>query len=191
MRISEVKRETLEVSIKVKLNIDGNGFYKIEIGNKFLNHVLSTIAKHSLFDLEIFATGDLKHHVAEDVALTLGEALLKALGDKQRIKRFGSNYVVMDDSLARAVVDLGGRPHSQINIPLKGSEVEDLCIEDIFHFFESMAQASKSNIHLDVLYGTNDHHKVEAVSKALALTLREVCSIDPRINSIPSAKGVI
>ncbi|MCW3975071.1 MAG: imidazoleglycerol-phosphate dehydratase [Candidatus Bathyarchaeota archaeon] len=191
MRISEVKRETLEVSIKVKLNIDGNGFYKIETGNKFLNHVLSTIAKHSLFDLEITATGDLKHHVAEDVALTLGEALLKALGDKQRIKRFGSNYVVMDDSLARAVVDLGGRPHSQINIPLKGSEVEDLCIEDIFHFFESMAQASKSNIHLDVLYGTNDHHKVEAVSKALALTLREACSIDPRINSIPSAKGVI
>ncbi|KON27991.1 hypothetical protein AC481_02930 [miscellaneous Crenarchaeota group archaeon SMTZ-80] len=191
MRISEVKRETLEVSIKVKLNIDGNGFYKIETGNKFLNHVLSTIAKHSLFDLEIFATGDLKHHVAEDVALTLGEALLKALGDKQGIKRFGSNYVVMDDSLARAVVDLGGRPHSQINIPLKGSEVEDLCIEDIFHFFESMAQASKSNIHLDVLYGTNDHHKVEAVSKALALTLREACSIDPRINSIPSAKGVI
>ena len=191
MRISEVKRETLEVSIKVKLNIDGNGFYKIETGNKFLNHVLSTIAKHSLFDLEITATGDLKHHVAEDIALTLGEALLKALGNKQRIKRFGSNCVVMDDSLARAVVDLGGRPHSQINIPLKGSEVEDLCIEDIFHFFESMAQASKSNIHLDVLYGTNDHHKVEAVSKALALTLREACSIDHRINSIPSAKGVI
>ena len=191
MRISEEKRETLEVSIKVKLNIDGKGFYKIETGNKFLNHVLSTIAKHSLFDLELTATGDLKHHVAEDVALTFGEALLKALGDKQGIKRFGSNYVSMDDSLARAVVDLGGRPYSHINIPLKGSEIEDLCIEDIFHFFESMAQSSKSNIHLDVLYGTNDHHKVEAVSKALALALRDACSIDPRIDSIPSAKGVI
>ncbi len=191
MRISEVKRETLEVSIKVKLNIDGNGFHKIETGNKFLNHVLSTIAKHSLFDLEITANGDLKHHVAEDVALTLGEALLKALRDKKGIKRFGSTFVAMDDTLARAVVDLGGRPHSYINIPLKGDEVEDLCIEDIFHFFESIAQASKSNIHLDVLYGTNDHHKVEAISKALALTLREACSIDPRINSIPSAKGVI
>jgi imidazoleglycerol-phosphate dehydratase len=191
LRESEVKRETFEVSIKVKLNIDGKGFFKIETGNKFLNHVLSTIAKHSLFDLEITASGDLKHHVAEDVALTFGEALLKSLGDKKGIKRFGSTYVAMDDSLARAVVDLGGRPYSRINIPLKGSEVEDLCIEDIFHFFESMAQASKSNIHLDLLYGTNEHHKVEAISKALALALKEACSIDPRIDSIPSAKGVI
>ena len=191
MRLSEIKRVTQEVTIRVKLNIDGKGFFKIETGNKFLNHVLSTLAKHSLFDLEVNAAGDLKHHIAEDVALTLGEALDKALGDKKGIKRFASAYVTMDDSLARAVVDLGGRPYSYLNMPLKSKDIEELRVEDIIHFFESMSQASKSNVHLEILYGTNDHHKVEATAKALALALRKACSIDPRIKSIPSTKGVI
>ena len=150
MRISEVKRNTREVSIKVKLNIDGKGFYKIKTGNEFLNHILSSLSKHSLFDLEIEASGDLKHHIAEDVALTFGDALDRALGDKKGITRFGSAYVAMDDSLARAVVDIGGRPYSHLRIPLNAKEVEDLSVEDMSHFFESMAQASKSNIHLDV-----------------------------------------
>ncbi len=191
MRVSEVKRDTLEVSIKVKLNIDGKGFYKIETGNKFLNHMLSSLAKHSLFDLEIEASGDLKHHLAEDVALTFGEALTRALGDKKSIKRFGSAYVAMDDSLARAVVDIGGRPYSCLNIPLNVKEVEELSVEDISHFFESLAQSSKSNIHLELLYGTNDHHKVESIMKALALAFREACTIDHRMKDIPSTKGVI
>jgi len=191
LRIGEVKRETTEVSIKIKLNIDGLGRSKIETGIEFLNHILTNIAKHSLFNLEVNASGDLKHHIAEDVALVLGEAITKALGDKKGIKRFGSAYVAMDDSLARAVVDLGGRAYSHLKIQLSAKKIEDLSVEDVPHFFESFAQASKSNIHLEVLYGKNDHHKVEALAKALALALKEACSKEPRLSSVPSTKGVL
>jgi imidazoleglycerol-phosphate dehydratase len=191
LRISEVKRETKEVSIKIKLNIDGLGRSKIETGIEFLNHILKNIAKHSLFNLEVNASGDLKHHIAEDVALALGEAIAKALGDKKGIKRFGSAYVVMDDSLARAVLDLGGRAYSHLKIQFNAKKIEDLSVEDVPHFFESLAQASKSNIHLEVLYGKNDHHKVEALAKALALALKEACSKEPRLSSVPSTKGVL
>jgi len=164
---------------------------KIETGIEFLNHILTNIAKHSLFNLEVNASGDLKHHIAEDVALVLGEAITKALGDKKGIKRFGSAYVAMDDSLARAVVDLGGRAYSHLKIQLSAKKIEDLSVEDVPHFFESFAQASKSNIHLEVLYGKNDHHKVEALAKALALALKEACSKEPRLSSVPSTKGVL
>jgi imidazoleglycerol-phosphate dehydratase len=191
LRIGEVKRETNEVSIQIKLNIDGQGRSKIETGIEFLNHILKNIAKHSLFNLEVNASGDLKHHIAEDVALALGEAITKALGDKKGIKRFGSAYVAMDDSLARAVVDLGGRAYSHIKIQLRAKKIEDLSVDDVPHFFESFAQASKSNIHLEVLYGKNDHHKVEALGKALALALREACSKETRLSSVPSTKGVL
>ena len=186
-----MKRDTREVTIKVKLNVDGIGRCKIETEIEFLNHVLSTIAKHSLFDLEVVASGDLKHHLAEDVALAFGEALTKALGDKKGIRRFGSAYVSMDDSLARAVIDLGGRPYSLIKIPLNCKEIEDLSVEDVPHFFQSLAQASKSNIHLELLYGKNNHHKVEAIAKSLALAFREACSKDPKLSGIPSTKGVL
>ncbi len=192
MREVKVERKTDEVTIIIELNVDGKGEAKVETGIKFLNHLLVTLAKHSLFDLKVKAMGELKHHVSEDVALTLGEALNKVLGKKKGIKRFGSAYVPMDDSLARAVVDLGGRAYSIRDLKLIQPLIEDLKTEDIEHFFDSFAQGSKSNLHLTVLYGSNDHHKIEAAVKALALALRQAVALEPRIgDKVPSAKGVL
>jgi imidazoleglycerol-phosphate dehydratase len=192
MRKAKVERKTTEVDITVKLNIDGEGKGEIETGIKFLDHLLMTLAKHSLFDIIVKAGGELKHHVCEDVALTLGEALQKAIAEKRGIRRFGSAHVPMDDSLARAAVDLSGRAYSNLDLKLSQPQIEDLKTEDIEHFLNSFAQASKSNIHLAVLYGTNDHHKIEAAVKALALALREAVTLESRAEfEIPSAKGVL
>jgi imidazoleglycerol-phosphate dehydratase len=192
MRKARVERKTAEVEIIVELNIDGKGEANTETGIKFLNHLLTSLAKHGLFDLKVKAKGDLRHHISEDVALTLGEALQKAVAEKKSIRRFGSAYVPMDDSLARAVIDLGGRAYSCLDLKLKQPQIEDLKTEDIEHFFESFAQASKSNLHLTVLYGSNDHHKIEAAAKALTLALRQAVSLEPRIRGqVPSAKGVL
>jgi imidazoleglycerol-phosphate dehydratase len=192
MRKVNVKRKTKEVDITLELNVDGTGNANIQTGIKFLDHMLLTLAKHGLFDLQVNATGDLTHHVAEDVALVLGEALNKATNQGKGIKRFGSAYVPMDESLARVTVDLGGRPYCIRNLRLLQSQIEDLKTEDMEHFFESLAQAAKANIHVTVLYGSNEHHKVEAAMKALALALREAFTIEPRLGDrIPSAKGVL
>ena len=192
MREAKVERKTTEVDIVVQLNVDGKGEGKVETGIKFLNHLLITLAKHSLFDLTIKASGELKHHVSEDVALTLGEALQKAIAEKKGIKRFGSAYVPMDGSLARAAVDLGGRAYSSLELKISQPQIEDLKTEDIEHFFHSFAQASKSNLHLTVLYGSNDHHKIEAAVKSLALALRQAVTLEARIrDQVPSAKGVL
>jgi len=192
MRKAKVERKTTEVDITVKLNIDGEGKGEVETGIKFLDHLLITLAKHSLFDITVKAKGELRHHVCEDVALTLGEALQKALAEKKGIRRFGSAYVPMDDSLARVAVDLGGRAYSSLDLKLSQPQIEDLKTEDIEHFFNSLAQASKSNVHLAVLYGTNDHHKIEAAVKAFALALREAVTLESRAGfEIPSAKGVL
>jgi imidazoleglycerol-phosphate dehydratase len=192
MRKVKAKRKTKEVNIAVELNVDGKGTSDVETDIKFLNHLLVTLAKHALFDLKVKATGDLKHHISEDVALVLGDALLKVVNRGRGIKRFGSAYVTMDESLARATVDLGGRPYIIRNLRLMQPEIEDLKSEDIEHFFDSLAQASKANLHLTVLYGSNEHHKIEATVKALALALREALTIDPTIgDQLPSAKGVL
>ncbi|MEM2942847.1 MAG: imidazoleglycerol-phosphate dehydratase HisB [Candidatus Bathyarchaeia archaeon] len=190
MRRAKAKRKTAEVKISVDLNLDGKGTARTETGNRFLDHLIRTLARHSLIDIEVEAVGDLKHHLSEDVALTLGEAICKALGNKKGIRRFGSAHVPMDDSLARAAIDLGGRPYVCLDLKIQSSEIEDLKTEDIEHFFASLAQTSKSNIHVATLYGTNDHHKVEAATKALALAMREAFSRDPRISrTVPSVKG--
>lgn len=190
MRKATAERETAEVRISVRLDLDGRGKTDVDTGNRFLNHLLTTLAKHSLIDLRIRAKGDLKHHLAEDVALALGDAINKALEDRRGIRRFGSTHVPMDDSLARAAVDLGGRPYTVIELKIQSTEIEDMRTEDIEHFFSSLSQSSKSNIHLATLYGTNDHHKMEAATKALALALRQALSPEPRISKIiPSTKG--
>ena len=192
MRKVNAQRKTKEVDITLELNVDGTGNAKIQTGIKFLDHMLLTLAKHGLFDLTVNATGDLTHHVAEDVALVLGEALNKATNQGKGIKRFGCATVPMDESLARATVDLGGRPYCIRNLRLLQFKVEDLKTEDMEHFFESLAQAAKANIHITVLYGSNEHHKIEAAMKALALALREAFTVEPRIgDKIPSAKGVL
>ncbi|MDH5438693.1 MAG: imidazoleglycerol-phosphate dehydratase HisB [Candidatus Bathyarchaeota archaeon] len=192
MREARVERKTTEVDIVVELNVDGRGKGNVKTGIKFLDHLLTTLTKHSLFDLKVKAKGELKHHVCEDVALALGEALNQALADKKGIRRFGSAFVPMDDSLARAVVDLGGRPYSNLDLKLGGTKIENLKTEDIGHFIASFAQASKLSLHLTVLYGTNEHHKIEAATKALAIALREAVTKEPRMaGQVPSAKGVL
>jgi imidazoleglycerol-phosphate dehydratase len=192
MRKAKVTRKTKEVDITLELDVDGTGNATVETGIKFLDHMLLTLAKHSLFDMKVKADGDLVHHTSEDVGLVLGEALQKVVAEGKGIKRFGSAYVPMDESLARATVDLGGRPYSIRNLRLMQSEVEDMKTEDIEHFFDSLAQASKANIHITVIYGSNEHHKIEAAVKALALALRQALTAEPRIgDQIPSAKGVL
>jgi imidazoleglycerol-phosphate dehydratase len=192
MRKANVKRKTKEVDITVELNVDGKGNTDVSTGIKFLDHMLLTLAKHGLFDLTVKADGDLKHHVSEDVALVLGEALRQVVAEGRGIKRFGSAYVPMDESLARAVVDLGGRAYSIRNLRLMQTQIEDMKTEDIEHFFDSLAQASKANIHVTVIYGSNEHHKTEAAVKALALALRQALTVEPRIgDKVPSAKGVL
>jgi imidazoleglycerol-phosphate dehydratase len=192
MRKVKVERKTKEVNITLELDVDGKGTVEVETGIKFLNHLLTTLAKHSLFDLKVKATGDLKHHISEDVALVLGEALRKVVDKGKGIKRFGSACVPMDESLARAAVDLSGRAYIIRNLRLMQPEIEDLKTEDIEHFFDSLAQASKANLHLTVLYGSNEHHKIEAAVKALAIALRQALQLAPRIgDQIPSAKGVL
>jgi len=192
MRTARAERKTTEVDIVVELNIDGRGKGNMKTGIKFLDHLLTTLAKHSLFDLTVRAKGELKHHVCEDVALVLGKALNQALVEKKGIRRFGSAFVPMDDSLARAVVDLAGRPYSNLDLKLRRTKIEDLKTEDIVHFLASFAQASKLSLHLTVLYGTNEHHKIEAATKALAVALREAVKTEPRMTGqVPSAKGVL
>ena len=192
LRKVEVKRKTKEVDITLELDVDGKGNADVKTGITFLDHMLVTLAKHGLFDLKVKAAGDLTHHVSEDVALVLGEALSKVTNKGKGIKRFGSTYVPMDESLARATVDLGGRAYCVCNLRVMQSQIEDLKTEDIEHFFESLAQASKANIHVTVVYGGNEHHKVEAAVKALALALRQALTVEPRIKDmVPSAKGVL
>jgi imidazoleglycerol-phosphate dehydratase len=192
MRKVEATRKTKEVDITLELDVDGKGNTDVETGIKFLDHILVTLAKHGLFDLKVKADGDLKHHISEDVALVLGEALNKATNKGKGIKRFGSAYVPMDEALARATVDLGGRAYSIRNLRLMQAQIEDLKAEDIEHFFDSLAQAAKANIHVTVLYGNNEHHKIEAAVKALALALRQALTVEPRIgDQVPSAKGVL
>lgn len=192
MRKAELERKTSEVDIKVEFNIDGQGEGKADTGIRFLDHMLLTLAKHSLFDIVVEGEGDLKHHICEDVALTLGEALKEALKEKRGIKRYGSAHVPMDDCLARAVVDIGGRAYCSLHLTLTLPQIEDMKTEDIEHFFHSLAQASGSNLHLAVLYGSNNHHKVEAAVKGLAVALRQAVTLEQKVkDQIPSTKGVM
>lgn len=191
MRIAEVSRKTKETDIYVKVNLDGSGRAEVEMDAAFCAHMVTSLAAHSLIDLKVKAKGDLKHHVTEDVAICLGKAIREALGDSSGIRRFGYATVPMDCSLASAAVDLSGRPYSRIDLKVSGEAIEDMPREDIYHFLETLATSLKANIHVWVHYGANDHHKVEAAFKALALSLRQAVSKDPRRMGVPSSKGVI
>jgi imidazoleglycerol-phosphate dehydratase len=191
MRTEEVYRKTKETEVKVKINLDGEGKSKVDTSVPFLDHLLTSFATHSLIDVSASVNGDLVHHSIEDLALGLGEALNKALGKREGITRFGNASVPMDCSLAFAAVDLVKRPYFKIDLKLRGKKVEEMPTEDIVHFFESLTTALQANVHLFVEYGSNDHHKAEAAIKALALSLRQAVSIDPRRKGIPSSKGVI
>ena len=191
MRTEEVYRKTKETEVKVKVNLDGEGKANISTSVPFLDHMLTSLATHSLIDIEASVKGDLVHHMVEDLALGLGEALNKALGTREGITRFGNAAAPMDCSLAFAAVDFVKRPYFKIDLKLRGKKVEEMPTEDIQHFFESLTQTLQANVHIFVEYGSNDHHKAEAATKALALSLRQAATMDPRRKGVPSSKGVI
>jgi len=191
LRTAEVSRRTGESNIYLKVSLDGSGSAEVKTGTNFLDHMLKSLATHSLIDITGKAEGDLKHHVIEDVSICLGEALRKALGNAAGIRRFGYAFVPMDCSVAFAAVDLVNRPYVKIDLKLTGEEVEDMRCQDISHFLETLALSARANMHIWIQYGSNDHHKIEAAIKALALSLRQAVSKDPRRTGVPSSKGVI
>jgi len=189
-RKSDILRETTETSIKINLNLDGSGKSDITTGFKFIDHMLVLLTRHSGIDLMLNASGDLTHHIIEDIGISLGEAFIKALGDKKGINRYGYAYIPMDDALARCVLDFSGRKSLILDLKLnEDCDIEDVAVEDIRHFLNSFTENAKMNLHLHVLYGEDQHHKVEASFKALAKAIKEAIKIVS--DEIPSTKGVI
>ncbi len=195
MRTATIHRQTRETDVRVTLDLDGTGHYEIDTGIGFLDHMLAHVAVHGLFDLTVQASGDLHvdpHHTVEDVALALGAAFDRALGDRAGIVRIGSAYVPMDEALAHVALDLSGRPYGVTEMAWAGPAVGGLPVTLIPHFFESFAVTARANVHARVLYGRDDHHKAEALFKALARALDGATSLDPRRGEIvPSTKGVL
>jgi imidazoleglycerol-phosphate dehydratase len=190
-RTGNVVRTTRETKVEARVEIDGTGNAMAKTTIPFLDHLLVTLAAHSFVNIEVVASGDLAHHVVEDVAITLGEAMSKALGNRDGVTRFGWALVPMDDALALASVDLARRPFTSIDLKVANSDIEGLKSEDICHFVNSFATSLEASLHLRVQYGGNDHHKIEAAFKALALSLRQACTIDTRRRGPPSSKGAI
>lgn len=190
-RKSTIKRSTQETSITVSVNLDGTGKTDIKTGINFLDHLIVSFGKHSLMDLKVVAkTNDnIEHHLIEDTAITIGQAIDKALDSRKGITRFGNAAVPMDESLAEASIDLVKRPFSKLTLSIKRNKIEDMSKEDLEHFFISLLQNLNSCIHLTVKYGENDHHKVEAAIKSLAVALRRAVSLDSKQKGIPSTKG--
>jgi imidazoleglycerol-phosphate dehydratase len=186
-----VARTTRETEITVTLGLDGEGHTSIATGIGFYDHLLGSFAHHGLFDLAIHADGDLhvdEHHTVEDVALVLGSALAEALGDRSGIQRFGNSSVPMDESIATAVIDVGGRPYSVIDLPFLGERTGGLPLQLVEHALESFARTAGATLHLSG-HGRNDHHLAEAAFKALGRALRMACEADPRREGVASTKG--
>jgi imidazoleglycerol-phosphate dehydratase len=194
-RIANIHRKTNETDIRLKLNLDGRGESRVATGIRFFDHMLDLVARHGAFDLEIKAQGDLdvdQHHTVEDVGITLGEAVLKALGSKRGILRAGYFLMPMDETLAAAAVDLGGRPYCAVNAKISAKRVGDFQTELTEDFFQGFAQAARANVHLRALYGRSSHHQVEAMFKTFARALRFAVSRDKRLRSVlPSTKGLL
>ena len=187
-----MQRTTKETDVKIRVRIDGTGKGEVNTGVGFLNHMLESLAVHSQMDLVVEAKGDLQHHVVEDVAITLGQAIKTALKDRRGIRRFGYAIVPMDDALAVAAVDLVRRPYYSVNMKIRRLMVEDAPREDLEHFLPSLAVALEATIHAKVLEGRNDHHKFEAAMKAFAIALRDAMAFDVKKGKlISSSKGVL
>lgn len=187
-----VKRETRETTIKAEWDLDGKGVAEVSTGIRMLDHLVSQLGVHGVFDIKLSATGDDIHHVTEDCAITLGRALSRALGDKRGISRMGSALVPMDDALAQVAIDIGGRAYVAIDVEFGGSAIAGLPVELIRHFLISFAGEARINLHARVLAGSDDHHKAEALFKALGRALDASTRLDPRVaGRIPSTKEVI
>ena len=192
-RTAAVERVTRETSVNVALTLEGTGQAEVRTGIGFLDHLIGTLARHAAFDLTLACTGDLRvddHHSAEDCALALGEALDRALGERRGVTRFGSAFAPLDEALARAVVDLSGRPYSAITLGLGRETIGGLACENVAHVLRSLAVAARLTLHVDVLRGENDHHRAEAAFKAVALALRQSVTKSGN-DDVPSTKGVL
>ena len=195
MRRATIERNTKETRISLRLALDGRGSYDISTGIRFLDHMLELFARHGAFDLKLDAQGDLdvdQHHTVEDIGIALGEATSAALGNRRGINRAGYFVMPMDETLAVAAIDLGGRIHAVVDLRLKVRTVGDLQSELVTDFFEGFAQGARANVHVKVLYGRSSHHHVEAVFKAFARALRVACARDRRMaRMLPSTKGLL
>ncbi len=195
MRRGVIDRQTTETQIALSLTLDGRGTYAVRTGIRFLDHMLELFARHGGFDLRVDARGDLdvdQHHTVEDLGIALGEAVSKALGDRKGINRAGYFVMPMDETLAVAAIDLGGRPHTVVDIKTKVRLVGDLQTELVHDFFEGFAMGVRGNVHIKVLYGRSNHHKIEASFKAFARALRVACAKDKRLaKMLPSTKGLM
>jgi imidazoleglycerol-phosphate dehydratase len=195
VRRATIKRETRETQISLRLALDGKGRYDVATGIRFLDHMLELFARHGGFDLKLQAKGDLdvdQHHTVEDIGIALGEAISSALGNRRGINRAGYFIMPMDETLAVAAVDLGGRIHTVVDLRLKVRKVGDLQAELVTDFFEGFAQGARANVHVKVLYGRSSHHHIEAVFKAFARALRVACARDRRLaRMLPSTKGLL
>jgi imidazoleglycerol-phosphate dehydratase len=193
MRIAEVSRQTKETMIRVKVNLDGSGRQQLATGVPFLDHMLDQIARHGMVDLEIEAKGDLHidaHHTVEDIGITFGQAVAKAIGDKTGIRRYGHAYVPLDEALSRAVIDFSGRPGLQFNVEFKRALVGEFDVDLTHEFFQGFVNHALVTLHLDNLRGDNAHHQCETLFKAFGRALRMASELDPRAaGSIPSTKG--
>jgi imidazoleglycerol-phosphate dehydratase len=195
VRRALIDRHTTETSITLALGLDGRGRYEVHTGIRFLDHLLELVARHGAFDLRVAAAGDLdvdQHHTVEDIGIALGEAVSSALGNRRGINRAGYFVMPMDETLAVAAIDLGGRPHAVVELKVRAARVGDLQTELVADFFEGFAIGARGNVHVKVLYGRSSHHQVEAVFKAFARALRVACSKDRRLaRMLPSTKGLL
>jgi imidazoleglycerol-phosphate dehydratase len=194
VRTSSVSRTTNETDIKLTFGVDGTGISSIETDVPFLNHMLDLFTKHGKFDLEVQAKGDIEvddHHTTEDIGICLGQTLLKALGDKRGIRRYSSVFVAMDEALAQVIIDVSNRPHLEYRAEFPSKQVGSFEVELVHEFLWKFALEARITLHVIVHYGHNTHHMVEAVFKALGRALDEATSIDPRVQGVPSTKGVL
>jgi imidazoleglycerol-phosphate dehydratase len=193
-RAAEKRRTTKETDVRVRFDLDGQGISKISTGIGFLDHMLDLFARHGLFDLEVSCAGDLQidgHHSVEDIAITLGQAFAEALGDKAGIVRFGSAYVPMDETLARTVVDLSGRAFTVYRVRNTRQRIGELEVELVEHFWRSFAGEVRCNLHMEVFYGANQHHIIEAIFKSAARAFAEATRTSQRIEGVLSTKGTL
>ena len=191
-RTATIKRETKETKVSLELKLDGSGQWQISTGIKMFDHLLSQMVQHGRFGLKVTASGDDQHHVAEDVAICLGKALSEALGEERSIIRMGDAAVPMDDALAMVAVDISGRGYTVLDLPFADNDMLGFATDLIRHFLESLAIEARLNLHARILYGNNDHHKAEALFKALGRALDIATSVDERLaGELPTTKGLL
>jgi imidazoleglycerol-phosphate dehydratase len=193
VRTARIERRTAETEIRLSLDLDGSGRAEVQTGLGFLDHMLTALARHGRFDLDLDCDGDLEvddHHTAEDCALALGMAFDQALAERRGIRRFGGAHAPLDEALARAVIDFSGRPSAHVDLGFRREWIGEIATENLTHFFISFATTARSTLHVDVLKGSNDHHRAEAAFKALALALRQAVALDGSAD-VPSTKGVL